>query len=211
MGWALVVLQKTLESLWNCKYTNQSIPKETNAEYSLERLMLKMKLQYFGHLMWTANSLKKDSDILGKIEGKRRRERQRKRCLDSITNSMNMSLTWGRSWTWLNNWTAARHYSNCWAKEAKISFYCSQRVASNTIHQWKRTKILGEMADSRTRAGIIQDGLVWFCNARKQGSPQEEKRGGIVSKEYSHQPEGTPSGQSWSNLSNKIYHNSVGL
>ena len=51
MGWALVVLQKTLESLWNCKYTNQSIPKETNAEYSLERLMLKMKLQDFGHLM----------------------------------------------------------------------------------------------------------------------------------------------------------------
>ena len=91
-----MVQQKTLESLWNCKETNQSILKETNAEYSLEGLML--KLQYFGHLMRTANSLEK-TDILGKIEGKRRREWQRIRCLDIITNSMAMNLTWGRSRT----------------------------------------------------------------------------------------------------------------
>ena len=93
-----MVLQKTLESLWKCKETNQSILKETNAEYSLEGLMLKKKLQYFGHLMRTANSLEK-TDILGKIEGKRRREWQRIQCLYIITNSMDMNLTWGRSRT----------------------------------------------------------------------------------------------------------------
>ena len=112
-----MVQQKTLESLWNCKETNQSILKETNAEYSLEGLML--KLQYFGHLMRTANSLKK-TDILGKIEGKRRREWQRIRCLDIITNSVDMNLTWGRSRTWLSNWAAARHYSNCWQNRQNL-------------------------------------------------------------------------------------------
>ena len=72
--------------------SNQSILKETNPEYSLEGLMLKLKLQYFGHLMWRADSLEKTL-MLGKIEGRRRRGQQRMRWLDSITDSMDMSLS----------------------------------------------------------------------------------------------------------------------
>ena len=70
--------------------SNQSILKEMNPEYSLERLMLKVKLQYFGHLMRRVYSLEK---TLGKIEGRRRRGRQKMRWLDSITDSMDMSLS----------------------------------------------------------------------------------------------------------------------
>ena len=71
---------------------NQSILKEINPEYSLEGLMLKMKLQYFGHLMRTVNSLKKTL-MLGETEGKRRKGWQKVRWLDGITDSMNMSLS----------------------------------------------------------------------------------------------------------------------
>ena len=74
------------------KRSNQSILKEINSEYSLEGLMLKLKLQYFGHLMWRADSLEKTL-MLGKIEGRRRRGRQRMRSLDGITDSMDMSLS----------------------------------------------------------------------------------------------------------------------
>ena len=76
---------------WTAKKSNQSILKEINPEYSLEVLMLKLKLQSFGHLMQRANSLEKTL-ILGNIEGKRRRGRQRVRCLDSITNSVALIL-----------------------------------------------------------------------------------------------------------------------
>ena len=85
------MLEKTLESLLNCKETNQSILKETNPEYSLERLMLKLKVQYFGHLIRRANSLEKTL-MLGKIEGWKRRGQPRMSWLDSITNSMDMNL-----------------------------------------------------------------------------------------------------------------------
>ena len=77
---------------WTAKRSNQSIPKEINPEYSLEGLMLKLKLQYFGHLMQTADSLGKIL-MLEKIEGRRRRGRQRMRCLDGITDSTDMSLS----------------------------------------------------------------------------------------------------------------------
>ena len=77
---------------WIERRSNQSILKEINSEYSLEGLMLKLKFQYFGHLMWKANSLEKTL-MLGKIEGRRRRGRQRMICLDGITNSMDMSLS----------------------------------------------------------------------------------------------------------------------
>ena len=72
--------------------SNQSILKEINPEYSLQGLMLKLKLQYFGHLMGRADSLEKNL-MLGKIEGRRRRERQRKRWLGGITDSMDMNLS----------------------------------------------------------------------------------------------------------------------
>ena len=76
---------------WAARRSNQSILKEINPDYSLEELMLKLKLQYFGHLMQRADSLEK-ALMLRKIEGKRRREQQRMRWLDDITDSMDMSL-----------------------------------------------------------------------------------------------------------------------
>ena len=77
---------------WKARRLNQSILKEINPEYSLEGLMLKLKLQYFGHLMGRADSLEKIL-MLGKIEGKRERGQQRMRWLDSIIDSMDMSLS----------------------------------------------------------------------------------------------------------------------
>ena len=77
---------------WTARRSNQSILKEISPEYSLERLMLKLKLQYFGHLMGRTDSLEK-TPMLGQIEGRRRRGRQRMRLSDGITDSMDMSLS----------------------------------------------------------------------------------------------------------------------
>ena len=77
---------------WTAKKSNQSILKELNPEYSLEGLVLKLKLQYFGHLIGRTDSLEKTL-MLGKIEGRRRRGRQRMRWLDGITDSIDMSLS----------------------------------------------------------------------------------------------------------------------
>ena len=97
-GWPLknwcfwtVVLEKIFESPLDCKISNQSILKEINLEYLLEGLMLKLKLQYFGHLIQRADSLEKTL-ILGKTEGRKRRGWQRMRWLDGITNSTGTSL-----------------------------------------------------------------------------------------------------------------------
>ena len=77
---------------WTARRSNQSVLKEINPEYSLKGLMLKLKLQYFGHLMQRADSLEKTL-ILTEIEGRRRRGQQRMRWLDGITDSMDMSLS----------------------------------------------------------------------------------------------------------------------
>ena len=82
---------------WTARRSNQSILKETSSGCSLEGLMLKLKLQYFGHLMGRTDSFEKTL-VLGKIEGRRRRGRQRMRWLDGITNWMDMSLVNSVSW-----------------------------------------------------------------------------------------------------------------
>ena len=98
-GWArknwcfwTVMLEKTLESPWDCKEIKPVSFKEINPEYSLEELMLKLKSQYFGHLMWRTDSLEKTL-MLGKIEGGRKTGQPRMRGLDGITSSMDMSLS----------------------------------------------------------------------------------------------------------------------
>ena len=87
-----MVLEKKLESPLDCKENQPVHPKEISPGCSLDGLMLKLKLQYFGHLIQRANSLEKTL-MLGKIEGRRRRGRQKMRWLDGITDSMDMSLS----------------------------------------------------------------------------------------------------------------------
>ena len=114
-SWALknwcfwtVMLEKTLESPLDYRRSNQSILKEISPEYSLEGLVLKLKLQSFGHLMRGTDSLEK-TVMLGKIESGRRREWPRMRWLDDITNSMNMSVNKLPSWWYREAWHAAVH------------------------------------------------------------------------------------------------------
>ena len=138
-GWVTKHIHRRLLRVpWTVRRSNPSILKEINPEYSLEGLVLKLKLQYFDHLMWRDYSLA-ETLMLGKTEGKRRRGRQRMRWLDNITDSMDISLnklweivkdrgTWSaevhvvtKSRTWLRDWAATLKNET---KNLKQSLFC---------------------------------------------------------------------------------------
>ena len=139
--------RRLLRVPWTARRSNQSILKEMSPEYSLEGLILKLKLQYFGLLMQRTDSLEKTL-MLGKTEGRRRRGQQRTRWLDGITDSMDMGLGGlqelvmdrkavhgvAKDWTWLSNWT--NWCESTVRRQVKISLQRCLTKSSFLFHSW---------------------------------------------------------------------------
>ena len=139
--------RRLLRVPWTARRSNQSILKEISPEYSLEGLMLRLKLEYFGHLMWRTDSFEKTL-MLGKIEGRRRRGRQRMRWLDGITELMDMNWASSGSWWWTR-------------KPVVLQSMGSQRVGHDWVTKLNWRNIIFKVRNCSWKWWKIQTEVTW--------------------------------------------------